>query len=122
MRYRGGGIGHKYMREIEEIYENMSRERIHHKERRQHTPSLDGTMDTSSSKDATNPNSTDCGSDDENEPEAGRDNGSDSGSDSDSDYQYIKTDSGDSGSSGGDGSDDSDSEDGPCESYGFGAL
>ena len=29
MRYRGGGIGHKYMREIEEKYENMSRERVH---------------------------------------------------------------------------------------------
>jgi len=34
MRYRGGGIGHKYMRVIEERYENMSRERIHHKEYR----------------------------------------------------------------------------------------
>jgi len=31
MRYRGGGIGHKYMREIEQLYENMSRERVHHK-------------------------------------------------------------------------------------------
>ena len=34
MRYRGGGIGHKYMRVIEELYENMSRERTHHKEYR----------------------------------------------------------------------------------------
>ena len=33
MRYRGGGIGHKYMREIEEKYENMSRERLHGKQR-----------------------------------------------------------------------------------------
>jgi hypothetical protein len=31
MRYRGGGIGHKYMREIEAAYNDMSRERIHHK-------------------------------------------------------------------------------------------
>jgi len=31
MRYRGGGIGHMYMRAIEQIYENMSRERNHHK-------------------------------------------------------------------------------------------
>jgi len=31
MRYRGGGIGHTYMRAIEQVYENMSRERIHHK-------------------------------------------------------------------------------------------
>lgn len=29
MRYRGGGIGHKYMREVEEKYENMSLERVH---------------------------------------------------------------------------------------------
>ena len=34
MRYRGGGIGHTYMRAIEQIYENMSRERIHHKVRK----------------------------------------------------------------------------------------
>ena len=33
MRYRGGGIGHKYMREIEEKYENMSRECLHGKQR-----------------------------------------------------------------------------------------
>jgi len=35
MRYRGGGVGHTYMRAIEEVYENMSRERIHHKVRKQ---------------------------------------------------------------------------------------
>lgn len=29
MRYRGGGVGHKYMRDIEDKYENMSRERSH---------------------------------------------------------------------------------------------
>lgn len=33
MRYRGGGIGHKYMRAIEAVYENMSLERNHSKER-----------------------------------------------------------------------------------------
>lgn len=32
MRYRGGGIGHKYMRDIEAKYENMSRERLHGKQ------------------------------------------------------------------------------------------
>ena len=31
MRYRGGGIRHTYMRAIKQVYENMSRERIHHK-------------------------------------------------------------------------------------------
>lgn len=29
MRYRGGGVGHKYMREIEAKHENMSLERVH---------------------------------------------------------------------------------------------
>ena len=29
MRYRGGGIGHKYMREVESKYENMAIERVH---------------------------------------------------------------------------------------------
>lgn len=29
MRYRGGGVGHKYMREIEAKFENMSLERSH---------------------------------------------------------------------------------------------
>lgn len=33
MRYRGGGVGHKYMREVEGKYENMSRERLHGKQR-----------------------------------------------------------------------------------------
>ena len=31
MRYRGGGIGHKYMRDVEAKYENMSRKRVHGK-------------------------------------------------------------------------------------------
>jgi len=113
------------MREIEEIYDNMSRERAHHKERTQHSSSPGGTTDAPS-KDATNPNGADDDSDSEHEPEAGRDNGLglDSDSDSDSDYQYVEPGSGGSGGSGSgdDGSDDSDSEDGPCESYGFGAL
>ena len=41
MRYRGGGIGHTYMRAIEEVYENMSRERSHHKERYRKGTQLD---------------------------------------------------------------------------------
>lgn len=123
MRYRGGGIGHKYMRQIEEIYENMSRERVHHKERkRQHSPSSNDTMDTSSMG-ATDADGTNSGSDDEREPETSRDNGLDSDSDSDSDYQYVEVDSEGSGSSGddSDGS-DFDSEGEPCDSYGLGAL
>lgn len=46
MRYRGGGIGHKYMRAIEQVYENMSRERKHHKERKcKHVPLDNEAMD-----------------------------------------------------------------------------
>ena len=37
MRYRGGGVGHKYMRDIEVKYENMSRERLHGEQPR-HAP------------------------------------------------------------------------------------
>jgi hypothetical protein len=46
MRYRGGGIGHKYMRAIEGVYENFSRERTHHKEyKHKHAPSDGDAMD-----------------------------------------------------------------------------
>jgi len=60
MRYRGGGIGHRYMRAIEEIYENMSRERMHHKER--------GRKDAPLDKDAMDVDD-ESASDDEREPE-----------------------------------------------------
>ena len=41
-----GGIGHKYMRAIEEVYENMTRERTHHKEyKRKHAPPDEDSMD-----------------------------------------------------------------------------
>jgi hypothetical protein len=48
MRYRGGGIGHKYMREIEAVYEDMSRERIHHKKGNRRTvhPEKEATTGT----------------------------------------------------------------------------
>lgn len=46
MRYRGGGVGHRYMRAIEAVCENMSRERNHHKERkRKRTPPSKDAMD-----------------------------------------------------------------------------
>ena len=46
MRYRGSGIGHKYMQAIEEVYENMSRERTHQREhRRRQAPSGRDAMD-----------------------------------------------------------------------------
>jgi len=37
MRYRGGGVGHKYMRDVEDKHEDMSRERLHGEESR-HAP------------------------------------------------------------------------------------
>jgi len=124
MRYRGGGIGHQYMREIEEIYENMARERIHHKERGR------ASANTPADADAAN----DSGSDDECEPnvptnaqapEAVGDNDNDDNDDSeldDSDYEPPGTDSGGSGSSGKSDTDDFDSEGEVLESYGFGDL
>ena len=116
MRYRGGGIGHKYMREIEETYENMCRKRTHHKEQtRRHTPPSKDSANASSSKDAAD---ADSGSDDKHR--IGGDNGLDSDSDSDSDY--LGTDSEGSSSSGSDVSDVSDSEDELHESYGLSAL
>ena len=39
IRYRGGGIGHKYMREVEAKYENMSLKRTHGN----YCPKPDGT-------------------------------------------------------------------------------
>jgi len=124
MRYRGGGIGHKYMRKIEEIFENMSRERMHHKDRKRGSLAK-GTTDT---------NAVDS-SDDEREPggsertrAAGATEGGgeadedDEGSDSDSDYEPDETDSERSDSSEDSDSDDSDSEGELLETYGLGAL
>ena len=50
MRYRGGGIGHKYMREVEEKYENMSQERLHGKQRPK--PPQANNMDASGASDS----------------------------------------------------------------------
>ena len=50
MRYRGGGVGHKYMREIEAKYENMSRERLHGKQRP--TPTRANDMDAGDASDS----------------------------------------------------------------------
>lgn len=44
VRYRGGGVGHKYMREIEVKYENMSIERDHWDSRPK--PPRDNNVDT----------------------------------------------------------------------------
>ena len=110
MRYRGGGIGHTYMREIEEAYENMSRERIHHQEHKRAT--------------SPNPDSTNNSSDDEHEPSASTGaqatREGNSGSESDSDYE--PSDSGDSDSSEESHTDDLDSEGELFESYGLGDL
>ena len=120
MRYRGGGIGHKYMRAIEEIYENMSREQAHHKASKQ----------ASSPEEPMNMGDVDGGgSDDEHEPDAPTNiqtpdaTGDDDNSDLDgSDYEPPETDSGGSGSSGESNTDDVDSEGEVPESYGLGGL
>jgi hypothetical protein len=51
MRYRGGGIGHKYMREIETKFENMSRVHLHgkqphHKPRRAKDQAVESLSDS----------------------------------------------------------------------------
>ena len=127
MRYRGGGIGHKYMREIEATYEDMSRERTHGKGRnhRAVNQEKEGLMDTNND-----------GNDVDSEGEAGP-TGSQTGQggqangrantagdedcdDSDGDYVPPSDDS----SSGISDSDDLDSDDreGFEEIYGFGDL
>jgi len=114
MRYRGGGIGHRYMREIEDIYENMSRERVHHKENK-HLSSNDPTnVDTVG----------DSGSDDDgNETEASQAvGGSDSNSNSNSDYSRPGTDSEDSHFSGDSDTEEFDSEGEVVDSYGLSDL
>ena len=120
MRYRGGGVGHKYMRVIEEIFENMSRERLHHQERKR----------ASSSTDATDANDVDS-SDDEREPQgseptkATEGNGrvdEDDDDDDGSDYEPVEGDSGGSGSSEDSDTYDSDSDGELLETYGLGAL
>lgn len=132
MRYRGGGIGHRYMREIEEIYENMTRERIHHREHsRADTVNNSGSDDECEPEGSTNPRAgraTDSGP--LNPPGTG-DRRSGGGavygravegddSDFDSDYEPPGTDS--EGSSEDDDMDDWDSDGEIPESYGFGEL
>jgi hypothetical protein len=109
------------MREIEDVYENMSRERVHHKECKNAPSSKDpmnaGTADDSDSDD------------DEDETQGPTDTqsgqavgSSDSGSDSD--YLPPGTNSGgsDSRSPGDSDMEELDSEGGVMDSYGFGDL
>lgn len=140
MRYRGSGIGHKYMQAIEEVYENMSRERTHHQEhRRGQAPSGRDAMDIdheNTSSDEREPEEhlqpqagqhahlgtpgpvntggepgTDCDEGDEDHGDHGRGAGGAKEGESDLDSPAISD------------SDDVDS-DGGCEgeSYGFGGL
>ena len=132
MRYRGSGIGHKYMREIEEAYENMSRERMHHKEHRHVSPT--GPADVNASNNSgseddcepqapTNVQVADSGT---SNPPAGNSSGGGADGDvsdgSDSDYEPLGTDSGGSDSSGESDTDDFNSEGGALDDYGLGDL
>jgi len=110
MRYRGGGIGHVYMREIEELYENMSRERIHHKERKGGSAPTD-TAATIDSDDECEPTGS---------PQARAEAGEGDSDPDDSDFEDIDSDL-DSPSEDSD-SDDLDSEDEVYDSYGLGDL
>ena len=119
MRYRGSGIGHRYMREIEDIYENMSRERLHH---RKHTSTSGGPANTNTTN-----HSDDNDDEHETEGPAGAQpgqaaGGDDSGLESDSEYLASGTDSQGSHSSGGSDSEEFDSEDEVADSYGLGDL
>ena len=120
MRYRGSGIGHRYMREIEDIYENMSCEQLHHKERKHassggpaNTNTVDHSDDDNDKHEMEGPTGAQPGQ------AAG---GDDSGSESDSEYSPSGTDSQGSRSSGGSDSEEFDSEDEVVDSYGLGDL
>ena len=114
MRYRGSGIGHRYMREIEEMYENLSRERSHHKERQRPLPSS-GPSHTEG----------DSGSDDEDGPrrttsaQAAQDPDD---SDLDSDYEPPGSDVDRSSSASGSEASEVDSDGEAIESFGLGGM
>ena len=119
MCYQGSRIGHTYMREIEEIYENMSRERIHHKEGN-HASS----MNDPAGADSINGNGSDdeCATNESTNTQAAGDGDNNLDSASDLDYNPSGTDSEGSGSSEKSYTDDVDSEDDGFESYRFGDL
>jgi len=100
MRYRGGGIGHKYMRAIEQVYENMSRERIHHKQAKRSSARSEAPVDV---------DDTDSGGEGEGEPtgpqtdQPGGQGGSDTADGDD--------DGDDDGNDGNDGNDNGDDDD-----------
>ena len=128
MRYRGGGIGHKYMRAIEAVYENMSRERNHHKEKgrgtthseKPTTMDVDDTEDAGADGEEGVKSTSQAGGQAQN---AAEDNDNEGGNDGSDDDNYIPS-SEESYSSGISDSDDLDSE--GCEGYeeihGFGEL
>jgi len=118
MRYRGGGIRHKYMRKIEEIFENMSLERIHHKERKRASSEETFDADPIDSSDDEPEGSEQTQGAEATEGDGGVDE-DDEGDDSD--YEPDEADSGGSDSSDSD-SGDSESEDEVSETYGLGAL
>jgi hypothetical protein len=117
MRYHGGGIRHKHMRVIEEIFGEMSRKRVHHKECQctslsQNSTDI-GAADNSNSKDNPGTEGATCAQTDQ--TIGGNGSGSDSGSDLD-----YKPDSEDPGSSEGSNPEDLDSEGGVVDSYRLG--
>ena len=128
MRYRGSGIGHTYMRAIEQVYENMSRERIHHKvrKRKDAQPNEDAPMGVDGADSAAGDSDKNDDDDDWDrtvDSQAGQDAGPPvSVEDEDEDGEYVP--SSDPCSSGVSDSDDLDSDenDGDYEPYGLGDL
>ena len=125
VRYRGGGLGHKYMWKVEVKYENMLRERLHGKQR-PHEPgppqdddSANGARNNGNLQDN---NEDDNGADgplDDDDPQddgegndgmdSALDDGNESNNRSESDESdHESSDSSDEGSSGNDEGDDSD--------------
>ena len=119
MHYRGSGIGHTYMQEIEEIYKNMSHEWIHHKEGK-HASSTNDPAGT----DSINGNSSDdeCATNEPTNTQAAGDGDNNSDSALDLDYNPSGMDSEGSGSSKKSYTHNVDLEDDGFESYRFGDL
>lgn len=116
MRYQGGGIGHKYMREIEELYENMSRERDHHKERRGAPVPTDTAAVINSDDEGEPTGSSRTGA------EADREGGGETDGDDSDDSDFLDADLASDSSSDDSDSDEFGSENEPDETYGLGDL
>lgn len=93
MRYCGGGVGHKYMREVEAKYENMSLECSHGVSRHQPPQDNNAQVDGNGLRDPAQPGGP---QDEVSEPAA---DGGDGGESDDGDYMPPETECPDGNSS-----------------------